>query len=140
MYYDDENTNHYDVGHDDSVSGFEYEEIARIINELHNTDLKPLECRAEFESAYNKIFDRMLLEYPEKVFDILYVIMDEFNIDEIKAVRYLNEKNKSVVRNFAMANCVTDYWQKKEKEAKRTKAHEKGKLYLEHIDTEDLFE
>lgn len=140
MYYEDENTNHYEVGHNTGIGGLEYEEIANIINEIHNTDLQPLECRSEFEDAYNKIFDRMMIIYPERVFDVLYVIMDEFNIDEIKAVRYLNEKNKSIVRNYAMATCTTDYYQKKEKQKMKEKAEEKGKLWIEHVDIEDLFE
>ena len=140
MYYEDDNTHHYEVAHDESVNGLEYEDIANIINELHSTNLKPLECRSEFELAYNKIFDQMLQYYPNRVFDIVYVIMDEFNIDEVKAVRYLNDKNKSIVRNFAMANCTTDYWEKKEKDMLRDKAHRKGKVFIEHVDVDDLFE
>jgi hypothetical protein len=140
MYYEEDSTGHYELGHDDSISGLEYESIKNIINEVHSCDMTALEVRSEFELAYNKIFDNMMVDYSDKIFDVLYVLMEEFNIDEIKAVRYLNEKNKDMVRNFAISTCNTFYYETKEKQQQKEKALEKGKVYHEHVDIRDLFE
>jgi hypothetical protein len=82
----------------------------------------------------------MLQEHSHEIFNIIYVMMDCFNIDEVKAVRYLNKDNKEKLRSFAINNKETSYYEKIEKNNEKKKLEKKGLKYFEHVDMEDLFE
>lgn len=126
-------------GYDEDIRMEEYREIRKIINKKYNSTLSESQVRLEFERAYNKLFDSMMESYSHRVFHIIYVMMDCFNIDEIKAFRYLNVQNKEKVRNFALNKDKSWYWQKKEKEKIKNKMNKKGKSLLEAQDIKNLF-
>ena len=123
------------VGHTEEYRLQEYESIKDKINEKYECNMTALEVRAEFERAYNKLFEALLVEHSHEIFNILYVMMDCFNIDEIKAVRYLNKENKEMVRAFAESNFNTYYYENKEQQMLQEKG--KGQATFENI--EDLF-
>jgi hypothetical protein len=127
-------------GHNEDINLEEYESIKDKINEKHNCNMTALQVRSEFEKTYNKLFDTLMQEHSHEVFNILYVMMDCFNIDEIKAVRYLNKTNKEKVRSFAVTNCNTNYYEKLEQRKLKAKAEKKGKTFFEHNDIGDMFE
>ena len=118
----------------------EYESIKTKINEKHGTNNTALQIRSEFEVTFNKLFDSMLEEYSDRIFDVIYVMMDCFNINEIKAFRYLSKTNKEKVRNFAKNNYNTFYYETKEKMKQKAKAEKKGKIFYEYDSIDDLFE
>ena len=53
----------------------------------------------------------MLVDYSDRLFDIIYVMMDTFNLSERKAVSYLNSRHKEMLRSFAMSNYNTFYYE-----------------------------
>lgn len=126
-------------GYDEDIQMEEYKAIRQKINNKYNTSLTSAQIRKEFEIAYNKLFDSMMSEYSHRVFHIMYVLMDCFNIDEIKAFRYLNKQNKEKVRSFAMSKSKSWYWQKKEKDKINAKLLKKGKKIVEVQDITNLF-
>ena len=127
-------------GHNEDINLEEYESIKEKINSKYGCEMTALQVRAEFEQAYNKLFESLLFEHSHEVFNILYVLMDCFNIDEIKAVRYLNKSNREKVRAFAINNCETHYYENIEKRNQKAKAEKKGRTYFEHDDIGDMFE
>jgi hypothetical protein len=127
-------------GHNEDINLQEYESIKDKVNDKYECDMTALQVRAEFELAYNKIFDSLMQEHSHEIFNIIYVLMDCFNIDEIKAVRYLNKTNKEMVRAFAIGNHETHYYEKLEQRKLKQKAEAKGKTFFEHDDIGDLFE
>jgi hypothetical protein len=118
----------------------EYEDVSKLINEKYKTSSTPLQVRKEFEEAYNKLFETMLVEYPTRVFDILYVLMDAFNINETKAVQHLTQKNQEIVRSYAKSKYNTYYYEKKEVEQIKEKYKKQGKKYFDYQVIKDLFE
>lgn len=127
-------------GHIEDINMMEYETIKAIINEEYGTTSTALEIRSEFEIAFNKIFENMLLHHSHEVFKIIWVMVDEFNVSEEKILRYLNDENKEKVRNFAMNNYETYYYELKEEEQEKEKMLEKGRSYFKCVRTDDLFE
>ena len=130
----------YYPGYNEDIRMEEYEKIKTVINDKYGTDDTALQIRAEAEKTFNKLFDSMMEEYSDRVFDVLYVMMDCFNITEIKAIRYLNKDNKEKVRNYAKNNYNTYYFENMEKEKKREKLEKKGKKLIEHENITELFE
>jgi hypothetical protein len=126
-------------GYNEDIQLQEYEKIKEVINEKYKCNLNATEVRTEFEDAYNKLFSVMLAQFPDKVFKIIELFMDEFNIDEVKAVRNLNEENREKVRSFAITNYNTSYYQKIEKRNEKEKMERLGKGYNEVSDLRDLF-
>jgi len=127
-------------GHNDDIKLAEFEKIKDKINEKYRTELSALDVRSEFEIAYNKLFDTMLNEHSEKIFDIIYLFMDVFNIDEIKAVRYLNKSNREIVRQFAINNYNTKYYENIERAQLKRKLEKKGRTFFDYLDIRELFE
>jgi hypothetical protein len=127
-------------GHNQEVNLEEYESIKEKINSKYNCNMTALQIRSEFEVAYNKIFDSLMQDHSHEIFNIIYVLMDCFNIDEIKAVRYLNKSNREIIRAFAINNHETYYYENIERKKMKEKALKKGKTYFEHDDIGDLFE
>jgi len=127
-------------GYNEDIQLEEYESIKTKINDKFSSDTTALQIRTEFEIAFNKLFDSMLEEYSHRVFDIIYVMMDCFNINETKAIRYLNDDNREKVRNFASNNFNTHYYEKCEQKRLKKKADKKGKIFYIHEDARDLFE
>ena len=131
----------YYPAHHEDVQLLEFEDVKKQINRKYKTNTSALEVRAEFEIAYNKIFDKMIKEDSDKIIEIIWVIMDVFYIDEVKAVRYLNKENFELVRNFMIQEKNTTYYQNIEKELKDKKIEKKAKKYKKSIKTiMDLFE
>lgn len=130
----------YFPGYNEDVHMEEYEQIRKHINEKFDTKSSAMQVRAEFEIAFNKLFDSMMEDYSDRVFDVLYVMMESFNINEIKAYRYLNKDNKEKVRNFAINRKNAYYYEKKEKEMIKKKMKKKGKPFYEFQDVRGLFE
>lgn len=126
-------------GYNEEIQLQEYEKIKDIINEKYECKMTATEVRTEFEDAYNKIFESMFMQFPDQVFNILHVLMDEFNIDEVKAVRNLNEENTEKVRSFAITNCNTAYYQRQERKQKKEQMERLGKGYNEVADLTDMF-
>jgi hypothetical protein len=126
-------------GHNEDIQLQEYEKIKDVVNENHNCDMSALEVRSEFEQAYNKIFESLLVDHSHEIFNIIYVLMDEFNISEMKAVRYLYPENKEKVRAFAINKCNTSYYEKIEKKLEKEKVEKKGGVYSSHKNISDLF-
>jgi len=119
----------------------EYEKVKNFVNKKYGTKNTSLEIRAELEEAYNKIFDKMLQGSEDKVFQIIWVMMDFFNIDEVKAVRYLNKKNYEFLRKHVVENKNTLYYQKIEKALQEKKVAKKELKMKRSIKTiMDLFE
>ena len=131
----------YYPAHHDDVQLLEYEDVKKQINRKYKTNTTALEVRSEFEIAYNKLFDKMISQDPNKITEIIWVIMDVFHIDEVKAIRYLNKENFELVRNFMIQEKNTSYYQNIEKELKDEKIEKKAKKYKRSIKTiMDLFE
>jgi hypothetical protein len=118
-------------GYSEDIKMTEFEDIKTVINEKYKTDFTSTEIRSECEEAFNKIFNKMLAIYPNRIFDIIYILMDEFNISESKAVRCLNKENREIVRNFAISTYHTGYYQKKERELEKEKMERLGKPHYE---------
>lgn len=117
-----------------------YDEIRKEINENYNCSLTNKEVRKEFLDAINKVFSSMLEDYSDRVFDVIYVMMEEFKVNESKLIRYLNDENMTVLRNFAKNNYETRYWEVKEKEKKDAKFEKMGKKFEIRDSIFDLFE
>lgn len=131
----------YYPGYHEEIQLVEYEEVKRKINKKYKTSNTALEIRSEFEVAYNKIFDKMIKDDPNKIIEIIWVIMDVFNIDEVKAIRYLNKDNFEMVRNYMIQEKNTVYYQNIEKDLKDQKIEKKANKYRKSIKTiMDLFE
>jgi len=133
------NTDNVHCGYNEEIHLLEYEKLKDALNKKYNTSFTAFQVRADFEEAYNKLFDMMMAEYSEKIFDILYVFVDCFNISEAKAFRHLNKKNREIVRSFAINNYNTLYYQNIEKRKQKDKLEKKGKNYNEFSDIGDLF-
>ena len=127
-------------GHNEDINLEEYESIKEKINKKYDCKMTALQVRTEFEQAYNKIFDSLMQEHSHEIFNIIYVLMDCFNVDEIKAVRYLNKSNREKVRSYAISNHETHYYQNIEKKNLKMKAEKKGKTFFEHDDIGDMFQ
>jgi hypothetical protein len=117
-----------------------YDEIRKQINDKHECSLTNKEVRKEFMSGINKIFSSMSEIYGERLFDVMYVIMEEFKISENKLVRYLDKDNLSKLRSYAVNNYETGYWEKKEKARKDDKLQRHGKAHRIRDNISDLFE
>jgi hypothetical protein len=128
------------AGHLDTIHLEEYETIRDKINLKYQTNATALQIRSEFEDAYNKLFEKLLVDHSHEVFNIIYVLMDCFNIDEIKAVRYLKPENKEIVKAFAKSKCETFYYEKIEQGIEKEKCEKKGITFFEHSNIKDLFE
>lgn len=126
-------------GYEESIQLQEYESIKEKINEKFDCDLSAIQVRSEFEIAYNKLFENLLQSHSHEMFKIIYVLMDCFNISEVKAVRYLSKDNKEKIRAFAINNCNTKYYQQIEKNIKKEKLEKKGITFFEHDDIGGLF-
>lgn len=127
-------------GYNEEVDLLEYEKIKDHVNDKYDCDMSAIEVRSEFESAYNKLFDNLMQDHSHEIFNIIYVLMDCFNINEVKAVRYLSEDNKEILRVFAINNRETAYYQKMENVKEKAKMEKKGLKFFEHINVDDLFE
>lgn len=127
-------------GYDESIKMGEYEDVKDIVNEIHGTNSTAIEVRKEFEVAYNKLFDQLALQSPDRIMHILLLFCDEFNIDEAKAYRCLNKQNKELVRAFAKSNCNTHYYEKMEEKKIKEKMEKKGQVYFKCERIDDLFE
>jgi len=127
-------------GYTEESKQVEYEKIKNKINTKYNVDFTAFSVRAEFEKVYNKLFETLLQDHSNKIFDILYVFMDCFNINEVKAVRYLNKQNKELVRNYALCNYNTKYYENIEQQKIDAKLEKKGKKSHKHSNINNLFE
>ncbi len=106
--------------------GKEYDEIARTINDKNKKNIKTAQqIQIEFRTTVNRLFDTMLEQFPDRIFNILQVMAEEFNIPEHKLIRYLNIENMEKVKDYAKEHYHTHYWEKKEKEAKINKINKK---------------
>jgi hypothetical protein len=127
-------------GYNESIRLEEYETIKEKINSKYKTNSTALQIRSEFEEAFNKLFDSMLEEYSDRIFDVIYVLMDCFNINEIKAYRYLSKSNKEKVRNFAKGRYHTGYYERLERDKMKKNAEKKGQSFFEYETIDDIFE
>lgn len=118
-------TETYYPGYSEDIQLAEYEAVKKVINKKYKTNNTALEIRSEFEEAYNKIFSSMIADHPKQPFEIIWVIMDHFNIDEVKAVRYLNKENYAIVRDYAKEHCHTPYYENIETDLKQKKIDKK---------------
>ena len=117
-----------------------YDEIRVEINRKHNINLTNKEVRKEFLAAVNKVFADMSEDFGDRLFDVIYVMMEEFEVNESKLVRYLDKDNMSKLRSFAVNNYETTYWETKEKKKKDDKSEKKGRMTEVRTRITDLFE
>ena len=104
-------------GYNEMIKLRSYDEIKTVVNDKYGTKTSASQVRLEFESAYNKLFDCMMKDYSNRIFDVIFVLMDTFNIkNETRAIRYLNKRNRELVKNFAKSKFETAYYEKKERE------------------------
>ena len=121
-------------------SGMEYKEIAEIINESYECDMSAQQIQKEMRKSINKLFSVMIEQFPDRLFDVVQVFSEEFKIPEDKFVRYLNNRNMEMLRNYADNNYETYYYKKKEKEKLDTKRKSRGEKITERDELTDLFE
>lgn len=117
-----------------------YDIIRDEINKKYDSDLNNKAVRKEFLDAINKVFTNMSDSFGDRLFDVIYVMMEEFKISENKLVRYLDKDNLSKLRSFAVNNYETKYWETKEKQKKDDKLQRHGKSHKVREDINDLFE
>lgn len=117
-----------------------YDEIREQINKTYDCKLTNKDVRNEFLDAINKVFSSMAYNYSDRLFDVIYVMMEEFKVNECKLIRYLNNENLSKLRNYAKNNYETRYWEVKEKEKNDTKLEKLGKSFEIRATISDLFE
>jgi hypothetical protein len=119
----------------------EYNKIAKIINDKFGCDLNARNTRQEMCDAVNKLFLKMVDDEPKRIFDILAVMCEEFKIKEERLIGYLNDRNYMIVRNFAMNNYETTYYEKCERRKINEKSKKKGeKISFDRKNIDDLFE
>jgi hypothetical protein len=85
-----------------------YAEIARLYN------MSETGAQNVVKSAFNKIFSNMLKMHSD-VFDVLTCMCDYFGMTEAELIRKLDDRNMSVVKNYAKKNYETNYYDKEEK-------------------------
>jgi len=117
----------YFPGFNDDIQLEEFKDVKNMSNEKYGTKNTSLQIRAEIEEAYNKLFSEMLKGDENKIFELFWTIQDAFNINEEKAVRYLNAKNYEIVRNYAEKTCYTPYYKKLEENILKEKIKRKKK-------------
>jgi hypothetical protein len=94
----------------------------------------------EDNMEFNVLFERMLKMYPSKVFKLVNVISEEQGVPEDKLFRSFSDENRSKLKNYAMNNYNTKYYETKEREKVNTKMRNKGRLSEIRDNIEDLFE
>jgi hypothetical protein len=117
-----------------------YDTIRKEINDRYDCKLTNKGVRKEFLASINKVFANMSDSFGDRLFDVIYVMMEEFKISENKLVRYLDRDNMSKLRNFAVNHYETGYWETKEKEKKDNKLERHGKGFRIRTNISELFE
>jgi hypothetical protein len=126
--------------HNEAINMMEYETLTAIINQKYGTNSTTLEIRSEFLDIFNRIFEDMLRLHSHEVHKIVWVMVDAYNISEENILRYLNEDNKEKLRNYAINNYETKYYEDIEERNLRQKMEEKGQTFFKHVRTDSLFE
>jgi len=139
MYSIEHNIEAY-PGYNEDQRFLEFEEIKNVINEKYGSDTTAFQVRTELEETYNKLFNILMMDFSDKVFDIIFVLMDTFNITESKAISYLDDDNKEKVKCFAKSHYNTFYYENIEKKHAKEQCEKKGIPYYEFEDIRDCFE
>lgn len=116
----------------------ELEQVNSNIREDYNYLRKDINIEDSFE--FNDLFSTMMRMYPHKIFNLVNVISDEMNIPEDKFYRRLDDTIKGKLKNYAMNNYNTRYYENKEREKIHLKLRKKGRLSEIHHSIEELFE
>lgn len=117
-----------------------YGNIATQINEKYGTDFTYQSMRDEMCKIVNKLFRNMISEHPTKMFQVVEVMAQEFNVEEEKLVRYLDKDNYNRLREFAKKNYCTYYWENMERKKFEAKAKKKGKKTCRIQSSNEMFE
>lgn len=118
-----------------------------IQNEQENELQTIIECANSFsdfnmssKEPFNEIFDTLMITFPDKLFQIVYILADKFDVTEDKIFRTLNEENRHKLKNFAMNTYHTKYYEDRERIKIQHKMIKKGKGGELREPIEDLFD
>lgn len=90
----------------------------------------------QFNTLFNILFDN----YKSFTFKVITVISEEMSIKEEKVFKMFDNEMKEKIKNYAINNYNTLYYQKKEIDKNNDKLKKKGKFNNIRKNIEDLFE
>ncbi len=89
---------------------------------------------------FNKLFSILFDNYRSFTFKVIIVISEEMSIKEEKVFKMVDNEMKEKIKNYAVNNYNTLYYQKKEIDKTNNKLRKKGKFNNIRKNIEDLFE
>ncbi len=92
------------------------------------------------KDQFNKLFSILFDNYRSFTFKVITVISEEMSIKEEKVFKIFDNEMKEKIKNYAVNNYNTLYYQKKEIDKTNNKLRKKGKFNNIRKNIEDLFE
>lgn len=120
------------------IIDFEYENSKNIIR----SDFIYLKEKYDIynKDQFNKLFSILFDNYRSFTFKVITVISEEMSIKEEKVFKMFDNEMKEKIKNYAINNYNTLYYQKKEIDKTNNKLRKKGKFNNIRKNIEDLFE
>jgi len=103
-------------------------------SDLNSCELSSAKIKKKYKKTINEAFTKIIENFDE-LFDVAYIIIEDFNITPENFIMCLDNDNRQKLRNYAENNFNIRYWKEKERERNEKKNKKK---YSEYSDSENL--